>query len=196
MSDNPVSLGPDDALIVVDVQNDFLPGGTLAVANGDAVIGPLNRYIARFRSANCPIVLTRDWHPKDHCSFQPQGGPWPIHCVADSKGAKFSTALDHDPHDLVISKGTAREPDAYSGFQGTDLIHRLRDRHILTVFIGGLATDYCVYHTVMDAIAAGFQIYLLSDACRGVNLRPNDSDHAVADMIAHGAHAIRFEEIQ
>ena len=184
-----------DALIIVDVQNDFLPGGQLAVRDGDAVIPVLNRYVTSFVAANAPIFATRDWHPADHCSFRGQGGPWPPHCIANTPGAAFAAGLSLPAGTRVISKATHPEKDAYSGFEGTDLAEYLRDLGVRRVFVGGLATDYCVLNTVKDAVAAGFEVILLTDAIRAVNVQPDDGERALAEMARAGAHAATLAEV-
>jgi nicotinamidase/pyrazinamidase len=179
-----------DALIVVDVQNDFLPGGSLAVPHGDEVVPVLNRYIELFQSRGLPVFATRDWHPGDHCSFQPQGGPWPPHCISGTRGAEFAPGLEISKQVPVISKGTTREKDAYSAFEGTDLGRRLERLGITRVYVGGLATDYCVLNTVRDARALGLSVFLLRDACRAVNVQPRDGERAEQEMIRLGAVAV------
>lgn len=178
---------PGDALIVVDVQNDFLPGGSLAVPRGDRVVAPLVRYAERFAGAGLPVYATRDWHPKDHCSFSAQGGPWPPHCIQDTPGAAFSPGLRLPEGTTVISKADTAGKDAYSGFEGTGLAKQLRARQVRRLFIGGLATDYCVLNTVRDALAEGFEVCLLTDAIRAVNVQPGDSQKALDEMVAKGA---------
>ncbi len=186
---------PGDALIVVDVQKDFLPGGSLAVPRGDEVVPVLNRYMEIFSSRGLPVFATRDWHPPEHCSFTEQGGPWPSHCVAGSEGAAFAADL-HLPADaVIISKATEPERDAYSGFQGTDLAQRLREAGVRRVFVGGLATDYCVLNTVRDALAEGFEVVLLEDAIRAVDVQPGDGEHAVKEMLDAGAVPARIDAI-
>ncbi len=179
--------GPRDALIVVDVQNDFLPGGALGVGEGDAVIEPLNAAIGAFVAAGRPIYATRDWHPSDHCSFEAQGGPWPPHCVAGTPGAELASALHLPDTAAVVSKATTPGADAYSGFQGTDLESRLAARGVERVFVGGLATDYCVLGTVLDARAAGVEVVVLETAVRAVNVDPGDGRKALERMRAAGA---------
>jgi nicotinamidase/pyrazinamidase len=189
-----LTLGVGDALIVVDVQVDFLPGGSLAVPQGDAVIPVLDRYLAAFIRRGLPIFATRDWHPPNHCSFQPYGGPWPPHCVAGSAGAAFAPALELPVSTVLITlKGTQPDKDAYSAFDGTDLDARLRAQGVGRLFVGGLATDYCVLCTVEDGLKAGYAVVLLQDAIRAVNVRPGDGERAEAEMIRLGAIPIRLE---
>jgi len=182
-----VRLHRGDALIVVDVQNDFLPGGSLAVPGGDAVVPVLNRYAATFAAAGLPVYATRDWHPADHCSFKARGGPWPPHCVANSSGAAFAPGLKLPAQTTVISKAATADKDAYSGFEGTDLHARLKRAGVKRVFVGGLATDYCVLNTVRDARRLGYDVLLLTDAIRAVNVRPDDGKRAEDEMRRLGA---------
>lgn len=189
----PHTLNAGDALIIVDLQHDFLPGGSLAVTDGDAVIPVLNRAIAAFSAASLPIVATRDWHPADHCSFHAQNGIWPAHCIVGSHGAAFSPQLALTPATTIVSKATTAERDAYSGFEGTDLATTLREKNVTRVFVGGLATDYCVLQTVMDALRLGFQVVLLEDAIRAVNVKPGDGERAIAQMAAGGAQVTSFD---
>jgi nicotinamidase/pyrazinamidase len=191
----PHSLERGDALIIVDVQNDFLPGGSLAVPQGDAVVPVLNAYIDAFAQHGLPIYATRDWHPAQHCSFKDQGGPWPPHCVADSRGARFAADLRLPPATAIVSKATAAAQDAYSGFQGTDLDAQLRAAGVRRLFIGGLATDYCVLNTVKDALAHHYTVYLLQDAIRAVNVQPQDGARAENEMRRLGAVAITRETL-
>jgi nicotinamidase/pyrazinamidase len=182
-----------DALVVVDVQNDFLGGGSLAVPGGDEIVPIINQYIAVFQKNNLPIFATRDWHPKNHSSFQEQGGPWPIHCVAESRGSDFPQDLHLPDSTVVISKATAVDTDTYSGFDGTDLNERLQAADIHRLLIGGLATEYCVLHTVTDAIRQGYQVLLLQDAIRAVNVEPGDGEKALEEMIRLGAVPVAFK---
>lgn len=191
-----ILLQAGDALIIVDVQNDFLPGGSLAVPHGDEVLTVLNGYIALFRQAHLPIVATRDWHPPEHCSFQAQGGPWPPHCVAGSRGAGFAVMLELPCESIIISKGTAADRDAYSGFEGTELDGLLRKASVTRVFVGGLATDYCVLNTVLDALRLGYDAILLTDAVRAVDVRPGDGERAIDDMLNAGAIAVTLTQIR
>lgn len=181
------SLQTGDALLVVDVQNDFLPGGSLAIPRGDEVISVLNHCLATFEAHGLPIFATRDWHPPDHCSFHVQGGPWPIHCVAGTQGAEFAPGLQLPPSTSVISKATSSERDAYSGFEGTDLDGQLRRAGVKRLFVGGLATDYCVLNTVKDALALGYQVVHLVDATRAVNVHPENGRRALEEMAHLGA---------
>jgi nicotinamidase/pyrazinamidase len=190
-----VRLLAEDALILVDVQLDFLPGGSLAVSHGDEVVPALNRYIAVFRRLTLPVVATRDWHPPDHCSFQAQGGPWPPHCVAGSEGARFAPLLDLPCEGYIVSKATTRDRDAYSGFEGTDLDEWLKRAGVSRVFVGGLATDYCVLNTVRDALRIGYATFLLADAVRAVDAQAGDGERAIAEMRRLGAVAIEFGQI-
>lgn len=191
-----VKLTPHDALIVVDVQKDFMPGGALPVPRGDEVVPVLNEYIKLFSSRGLPVYFTRDWHPEDHISFKAQGGLWPPHCVQDTEGAKFHEEL-YIPNDnrFIISKGTSRDFDAYSGFQGTILDSLLRERGIRRVFIGGVATDYCVKNTLLGAVNLGYFAFLLLDAVRGVDVNPGDSERAIEEMLFVGAVAINLSNL-
>ena len=195
MGDEPVRLQAGDALILVDVQLDFLPGGSLAVPRADEVVPALNRYIAVFRRLTFPVVATRDWHPADHCSFRAQGGPWPPHCVAGSDGARFAPLLDLPCEAHIVSKATTPDKDAYSGFEGTDLDERLKRAGVRRLFVGGLATDYCVLNTVRDALRLGYATFLLADAVRAVDVQPGDGARAMEEMRRLGAVAIGFDDI-
>jgi len=197
-----IKIDSHTALVVVDIQNDFCPGGALPVADGDKVVPVLNKYIQLFRSASAPIIYTRDWHPPDHSSFKAQGGPWPPHCVQGSEGAKFRSDLLQPAEGEVVSKAD-RKDEAYSFFQGTDLAHRLRRLRfrlglrggIKALFVGGLATDYCVKETVLDGLKLGFQVYYLDDASKGVNVNPADSQLAVKEMLSKGAEEITLSDL-
>ncbi|HEY8597311.1 MAG TPA: isochorismatase family protein [Thermomicrobiales bacterium] len=154
----------NDALIIVDVQNDFCPGGALAVGDGDAVVPIINALAPRFGT----VVATQDWHPANHRSFAAQGGPWPVHCVADTNGAAFHPALDTTPIDLTVRKAMVVGEEAYSGFDGTDLAQQLQERGVRRIYVVGLALDYCVDATALDARKAGFDTYVIKDATRAV----------------------------
>lgn len=174
-----------DALLIVDVQCDFLPGGALGVPDGDAVVPVLNRYLDLFQ--NRPVIFSRDWHPENHVSFRPLGGPWPAHCIAGSAGAAFAPGLEVPASAFVISKATEPGANTYSAFDHTGLADWLRQRDCTRLFVGGLATDYCVRASVLDALAAGFAVVLLTDAIRAVNALPEDGERAVQQMQAAGA---------
>lgn len=182
-----------DVLLVTDIQNDFLPGGSLGVAGGDEVVPVLNRYIEIFTAHNLPVFATRDWHPEHHCSFREQGGPWPPHCVQGTHGAEFSAALRLPPSVVIISKATALDYDAYSSFLGTDLEQKLRNAGIRRIFIGGLTTDYCVLNSTRDARKAGYKVFVLVDAIRAVDVQPGDGKRALEEMLAIGARGITLE---
>jgi len=191
----PLTPHAGDALILVDVQNDFLPGGSLAVPHGDEVIPALNRAIEAMQAHGLPVFATRDWHPADHCSFQAQGGPWPPHCVAASRGAAFAPALKLPPDAAIVSKATRADTDAYSGFQDTELDRLLRQQGVKRLYVGGLATDYCVLNTVQDALKLGYQAFLLEDAVRAVDVQPGDGARALAEMQERGAHLIHSRDL-
>ncbi|MGD0688356.1 MAG: nicotinamidase [Candidatus Bathyarchaeia archaeon] len=189
-----VEIDKQTALVVVDIQNDFCPGGALPVKDGDKVVPVLNKYIERFRKAGAPILFTRDWHPPDHSSFKAQGGPWPPHCVQNSEGAKFHPDLHIPPEGEVLSKADKKD-EAYSFFKGTDLAQKLKERGIKRLLVGGLATDYCVKETVSDGLKYGFEVFHLDDASKGVNVNPDDSERALQEMVAKGAKRIRLQDL-
>jgi nicotinamidase/pyrazinamidase len=189
MSTDVAADGGRRALIVVDVQNDFCPGGALAVGRGDEVVAPLNRLIAEFLERGEPVYKTRDWHPPETKHFAAYGGTWPVHCVRNTRGAQFHPDLIEDPRIRVVSKGLGDE-DCYSAFDGTGLADALRADHVGEVWVGGLATDYCVKNTVLDARREGFRVRALRDAMRAVNLRPGDDERAVAEMRDAGAAVV------
>mgnify|MGYP006280808527 CR=1 FL=1 len=182
-----------DALILVDMQNDFVSGGALPVPDGDAVVPILNRYIKRFHAHDLPVIATRDWHPPNHCSFREQGGPWPPHCVQGTRGAEFVPELDLPEDTTIISAADTPEHEAYSGFEGTDMADRLHQMGVKRLFVGGLATDYCVVNTVLDGLRQGFEVMLLEDAIRAIDVNPGDGDRAIREMQANGAQTITWE---
>lgn len=182
-----------DGLILVDVQRDFCPGGALPVPDGDTVVPVINRILTLGGWFN---VATRDWHPPDHCSFQSQGGVWPIHCVAGTPGAEFHPGLDTLQVQHIVSKATTKMIEAYSGFQGTELAVLLMGRGIRRVFVTGLATDYCVKATALDARRGGLKVVVLEDAIRGVEVKPGDCARAMAEMSAAGITFERAGEIR
>ena len=174
---------PDDALVVVDVQHDFLPGGALGVAEGQRIFAPIDALAPRFSR----VYATRDWHPSDHSSFAQHGGPWPVHCVAGSHGAGFDARLDLRQVDVIVDKGVARETDGYSGFAATTLGDDLRAHGIQRVFVCGLATDYCVKATALDALREGFDAVVIADASAAVNVTLGDEARALNELRAAGA---------
>ena len=183
--------GPRDALLIVDLQRDFLPGGALGVAEGDAMVPVLNRYVTQAVEVGAPVFASRDWHPANHCSFREQGGPWPGHCIAGSAGAQFAPGLRLPSDVRIVDKATTPEADAYSAFGGTALRETLRALGIERLVIGGLATDYCVLSTVRDALREGYEVFVLEDAVRAVEARPGDGSEALAQMRSAGARLVR-----
>jgi len=177
------------ALIVVDVQNDFCPGGALAVSRGDEVIAPLNNLIDEFLERGAPVYKSRDWHPATTKHFAAYGGTWPVHCVQNTYGAEFHPALRDDPRITLISKGLG-DTDCYSAFDETDLAIQLHQQIVEEVVVGGLATDYCVKNTVLDALRYGFRVKAVENAMRAVDLQPGDGERAIAEMRAAGADSI------
>ena len=192
---HPIALTPADALIIVDLQNDFLPGGSLGVPQGDEVVAPIQQLIDLYQSHGLPIYASRDWHPVGHCSFTEQGGIWPVHCIAGSNGAAFSAAIPLEQVAIVISKATTVEKDAYSAFNGTGLGDEMRARGIARVAVCGLATDYCVLNTARDALAEGFAALLVLDAIRAVDVQPGDGARAIAAMQAAGAQPVHVDDV-
>jgi nicotinamidase/pyrazinamidase len=180
------------ALIVVDVQNDFCPGGTLAVAHGDEVVAPLNELIDEFLERGDPVYKSRDWHPPQTKHFQAYGGTWPVHCVQNTKGAEFHPQLKDDPRIHVISKGLG-DTDCYSAFDETDLAEQLRQQGVREVLVGGLATDYCVKETVLAGLKEGFKVKALENAMRPVDLNPGDGERAIQEMRAAGAQVVNTD---
>jgi nicotinamidase/pyrazinamidase len=174
------------ALVIVDFQNDFTPpDGALAVPDGDAIAGRLNELA--HSGAFDLVVATRDWHPPDHGSFAERGGPWPAHCVADTPGAQLHPELDASVVDVIVDKGQDPGTEGYSGFEGTQLEQLLRERGIDEVTVVGLATDYCVKNTALDALRAGFQVAVDTSAVRGVEVAPGDSERALEELREAGA---------
>jgi nicotinamidase/pyrazinamidase len=188
MTENPRSTL---ALLIVDPQVDFCPGGALAVPQGDAIFPAVNEVASRVPL----VVASRDWHPADHCSFEARGGPWPPHCQAGTPGAEFHPALDRSHLAEVFSKGSDRDQEAYSAFDGTGLAEWLRSRHVRRLLVGGLATDYCVRASVLDARREGFEVAVLEDAIGAVEVHPGDGARALAEMRAAGAELSRSTDI-
>jgi nicotinamidase-related amidase len=186
------AIRPDDALVVVDVQHDFLPGGALGVAEGERIFAPIGALAPRFAR----VYATRDWHPADHSSFAAQGGPWPVHCVANSHGAAFDPRLDLGKIDVIVDKGIDRETDGYSGFAATSLADDLRAHGVRRVFVCGLATDYCVKATALDALDDGFEAVVIDDASAAVNVDPADEQLALDDLREAGVGIAHSSELQ
>jgi len=185
-----------DALVVVDMQRDFMPGGALGVDGADTIVERVNEYTRLFEKASLPVFFTRDWHPKTHISFKRNGGVWPEHCVIGSDGAAFDERL-YIPSDnrFIISKGDSETFDAYSGFQGTTLKALLQERGVNRVFICGVATDYCVKHTLLGAENLGFRTVLLIDAVKGVDIKRGDSEAAVEQMLMRGSVLCSIDDL-
>jgi nicotinamidase/pyrazinamidase len=179
------------ALVIVDFQNDFCPGGALAVEGGDEIAGPVNELARRFDT----VIATRDWHPPDHSSFETEGGPWPVHCVQDTEGAQLHPSLYQDRVDLVNDKGQDRETEGYSGFDGTKLAELLRESDVDEVAICGLTTDYCVLNTALDARKEGFDVTVVTDAIRAVDAKPGDGGRALERMRESGARLAGSSEL-
>ena len=174
-----------EALVVVDFQNDFTPGGALAVDDGDAIAGRVNELAA---SGDFDLVVaTRDWHPPDHGSFEHRGGPWPPHCVQGTPGAELHPSLDRDNLDAVVDKGQDPATEGYSGFEGPELDRVLHEHGIDRLTIVGLATDYCVKNTALDALCNGFGVTVDSNAVRAVEVEPGDGERALEELRAAGA---------
>jgi nicotinamidase/pyrazinamidase len=174
-----------DALLIIDFQNDFCPGGALAVDGGDEIAEPIRRLAGSGRFD--VVAATRDWHPADHASFETEGGPWPVHCVQGTPGAELNPAMSGIAVDAIVDVGREREDEGYSGFEKSDLAQILRERRVERVFVCGLATDYCVRASTIDACAEGFDTTLVEDAVRAVEVEPGDGQRAIAEMKAAGA---------
>jgi nicotinamidase/pyrazinamidase len=187
-------VGNMDALLITDIQKDFLPGGALPIENSDEIIPVLNDYIRLFVDSKGHVLASRDWHPLNHVSFKAQGGPWPPHCVQQTAGAKFSPDLKLPERTVVISKATNPDHEAYSAFDGTSLAHELRTLGVKRLFVGGLATDYCVVNTVVDARKLGFEAVVLMDATLGINVELGDVDRAIETMLQNGAQQATGED--
>jgi len=184
----------NSALIVVDMQNDFMDGGVLAVPGSKSIVPTINLYMEVFHNRSLPIYATRDWHPQNHISFRERGGPWPPHCIMFTEGASFFNKLKFPKETEVISKAMKPDEEAYSGFQGTDLAIRLKKRGISNIFISGVATEYCVLSTAMDGIKNGFRVHLLQDAVRGIKDR--DVSSAMQRMKDAGVIIISFKDLE
>lgn len=197
----PLTIDPrTDALVAVDVQNDFCPGGALGVAHGAEVVPVLNRYARRFARAGACVFVSRDWHPARTRHFAAHGGVWPPHCVQGTPGAEFHPGFAPPPGAVVVSKGMDPEEDAYSCFQGrtehgTPFAEALAARGIRRLFVGGLATDYCVRSTALDALRAGLEVVVLVDAVRAVDLTPGDGARALDEVRRAGAGLARLDDL-
>lgn len=192
---------PPVALLVSDIQIDFCPGGSLAVTGGDEIVDRVNRYIQIFARMGLMVFATRDWHPRETTHFSCFGGQWPVHCVQGSRGAEFHPALRLPPQAVIISKGDDPHRDDYSPFQVTDagggtFIDRLRQSDVTHLYLCGLATDYCVRWTALDALRAGFRVTVLADAVRGVELIPGDSQRALEEIVAAGGEMANLEDME
>lgn len=186
----------DSALVLVDIQNDFCPGGALAVAEGDQIIEAVNRLIPEFQL----VISTQDWHPADHVSFKEQGGPWPPHCVQGTEGAELHAALNRERISYYFRKASAPDKDAYSEFEGVDAAGRtldeaLKSHAIKRIYVVGLATDYCVKATVLDGVKHGYEVYAVTDAMRAVNVAPDDGARALEEMERAGARLVTSDQI-
>lgn len=191
---------PSQALLIVDVQNDFCPGGALPVPSGDRVVPVLNEYAERFRRSGQPVFASRDWHPAVTRHFQAQGGPWPPHCVAESPGAAFHPALKLPATTTVLTKGTDPEDDGYSAFEAADprggaLADVLREENVRTLYVGGLATEYCVRASVLDGLKKGLDVVVLLDAVRGIDVQEGDVVRALDEMLRAGARTATLATI-
>src|SRR5687768_11455220 len=179
------------ALLIIDFQNDFCPGGALAVEEGDQIAEPIKRLAGEFDH----VFATRDWHPPDHASFETEGGPWPVHCVRGTHGAEFHPAMEEVDIDAVVDVGREREDEGYSGFEKSDLAQILREHDVDEVYVCGLATDYCVRASAIDARREGFEVTVVVDAIRGVEVEEGDSERALREMREAGARTATSDEL-
>lgn len=180
------------ALIVVDVQRDFCAGGALAASDTHSLIAPLHDCIQAARRAGAAIIYTKDWHPENHSSFQTHNGPWPIHCVAETAGAELMPPLSVHPRDIVIHKGVSVEGQGYSAFDATELETKLRELGVAHVAVSGIATEYCVKATALDALKAGFETVVLRDMIRSV--QSQETEKILAELDQAGAKAVHSAE--
>ncbi len=187
------NLNESDALVIVDVQHDFLPGGALAVPDGDAVVPLLADWARKFHDQGLPVVASRDWHPPDHCSFEAAGGPWPPHCVAGTPGAELHPDLRLPEGVRIVDKAQTPDKDAYSAFEGTDLDAWLRQRGVKRIFMGGLATEYCVLNSALDALQNGYELVVLQDAVRPIDAAQGDA--ALDSLQEKGASLASSDDI-
>lgn len=189
-------LNPEqDALLVVDMQNDFLPDGSLAIPNGDSIIPTINSYIEKFARAGAAIFASRDFHPADHISFKEQGGPWPAHCVVGTRGVEFHPDLHLTEDTIYIEKGKNPDKEAYSAMDDTPLAAALKKTGVRRVFVCGVATDYCVLASARDLLSASFGVVLLSDAIMAVDVKPGDGERAISELTSLGATTITIDTL-
>ena len=191
MINKRIEITKRDALIVVDVQKDFLSGGSLPVPKGEKILPFLNYYLKLFTKSEGKVFATRDWHPINHISFKKQSGIWPSHCISGTKGAEFHPKLGLPNNTIIISKATNANKESYSGFDETELYEILKKDEIFNVFLGGLATEYCVKNTVLDALNLGFNTFFLEDASQGIELRPGDIANSIKIMQTKGARLVK-----
>ena len=175
----------------MDVQNDFLFGGSLPVPKGEEILPFLNYYLELFKKSEGKFFATRDWHPINHISFEAQGGMWPTHCICGTKGSEFHPKLKLPNNVIIISKASDPNKESYSGFDETELYQELKTGKIFRVFLGGLATDYCVKNTVLDALKLGFKTFFLEDASQGIELRPGDVARSIEIMRKNGVRTVK-----
>jgi nicotinamidase/pyrazinamidase len=179
------------ALVIVDYQNDFCPGGALGVEGGHEIAAPINELARSFDT----VVATRDWHPPDHASFESEGGPWPVHCVQGTEGAELHPELDRERIDHIVEVGATREDEGYSGFEGSDLEDFLREHGVERLVVTGIATDYCVRATTLDGRKLGFDVTVVEDAIRAVDVEPGDGERALEEMREAGAGVATSDEV-
>jgi nicotinamidase/pyrazinamidase len=189
------------ALLIVDVQNDFSPGGALGVPEGDKIIPPINKYIKIFSQKKIPIFATRDWHPVKTKHFKDFGGIWPVHCIQNTRGAAFHIELKLPKGVILLYKGMDPKKDSYSSFHAEDIsgmkfLNILKRLGIREIYIGGLATDYCIKYSAKDALKNGFKVNVLIDAIKGVNLKPKDSENAIKEIVKMGTKKINLSYFQ
>ncbi|MFQ5969847.1 MAG: isochorismatase family protein [Nitrososphaerales archaeon] len=187
-----IKLDGSCALIIVDMQNDFMPTGRIPVPDADKIVPVLNKYVEIFLSNKLRIFATRDWHPPNHISFKQRGGFWPMHCVKDTTGADFQNDLKIPRSITIISKGSEADKEAYSGFEGTDLARKLEQNSIERILVGGVATDYCVKNTVLDALRLGLNCILLEDAVKGIR----NGEEALKEMLSKGANITSIDKVE
>ncbi len=189
-----IAVTRSSALIIVDVQRDFMPGGVLPVPSGYTIIKPINTLVVSFKDKGLPIILTRDWHPTNHISFESRGGPWPPHCIKNTKGAQFHPDLEVPKEAIIVSKATEEDMEAYSGFQGTSLDAILREKKIKRLFVGGVAIEYCIKATVLDALKLGYEVIVVKEAIKGID--KGEERKAEEEMLDRGAIFVSLGEIK